>query len=63
MSLVMKPVGAHAHRGGQAGGVRSLEPAPAGLFPCDLSLDQATGQVMLSNVNPGTVEEFPVPGA
>jgi hypothetical protein len=36
---------------------------PAGLFPRDLSFDQATGQVMLANFNSGTVEEFPVPGA
>jgi hypothetical protein len=36
---------------------------PAGLFPRDLSFDQATGQVMLANFNSGTVEEFPVPGS
>jgi hypothetical protein len=34
---------------------------PAGLFPRDLSLDQATGQVMLGNFNSGTVEQFPAP--
>jgi DNA-binding beta-propeller fold protein YncE len=34
---------------------------PAGLFPRDLSLDQATGQVLLGNYNSATVEEFPVP--
>jgi hypothetical protein len=28
-----------------------------------LTLDQATGQVLLGNFNSGTVEEFPVPAA
>jgi DNA-binding beta-propeller fold protein YncE len=36
---------------------------PAGLFPRDLSLDQATGQVMVGNFLSGAVEEFPVPKA
>jgi DNA-binding beta-propeller fold protein YncE len=34
---------------------------PAGLFPRDLTLDQAAGQVLLGNFNSGTIEEFPVP--
>lgn len=36
---------------------------PAGLFPRDLSFDQATGNVLLCNFNSGTVEEFSVPAA
>ena len=36
---------------------------PTGLFPRDLTLDQATGQVLLGNFNSGTIEEFPVPAA
>jgi DNA-binding beta-propeller fold protein YncE len=36
---------------------------PAGLFPRDLTLDQASSQVLLGNFNSGTVEEFPVPKA
>jgi hypothetical protein len=36
---------------------------PAGLFPRDLSLDQATGQVMVGNFLSGSVEVFPVPKA
>jgi 6-phosphogluconolactonase (cycloisomerase 2 family) len=36
---------------------------PAGLFPRDLNLDQATGHVLLGNYNSGTVEVFPVPTA
>jgi len=36
---------------------------PAGLFPRDLTFDQATGQVLLGNFKSGTVEEFPVPTA
>jgi DNA-binding beta-propeller fold protein YncE len=36
---------------------------PAGLFPRDLSLDQAAGQVLLANYDSGTVEEFAVPTA
>ncbi|HUC21982.1 MAG TPA: YncE family protein [Streptosporangiaceae bacterium] len=38
-----------------------LGAVPAGLFPRDLSLDQATGRVMLGSFNSGTLEEFPVP--
>jgi DNA-binding beta-propeller fold protein YncE len=34
---------------------------PAGLFPRDLTFDQATGQVLLGNFKSGTIEEFPVP--
>ena len=36
---------------------------PAGLFPRDLSLDQAAGQVMVGNFLSGSVEQFPVPKA
>ena len=36
---------------------------PAGLFPRDLSLDEATGQVMVGNFLSGSVEQFPVPKA
>jgi DNA-binding beta-propeller fold protein YncE len=36
---------------------------PAGLFPRDLSLDRATGEILLANFTSGTVEEFPVPTA
>ena len=36
---------------------------PAGLFPRDLTFDQATGQVLLGNFTSGAVEEFPVPAA
>jgi DNA-binding beta-propeller fold protein YncE len=36
---------------------------PTGLFPRDLTFDQATGQVLLGNFNSGTIEEFPVPVA
>jgi len=36
---------------------------PAGLFPRDLTLDQAAGRVLLGNYNSGTIEEFPVPNA
>jgi DNA-binding beta-propeller fold protein YncE len=32
-----------------------------GLFPRDLTFDQATGQVLLGNFNSSTIEEFPVP--
>ncbi len=38
-----------------------LAAVPAGLFPRDLSVDQATGQVLLGNFNSGTIELFPVP--
>jgi len=34
---------------------------PAGLFPRDLTFDQATGQILLGNFNSDTIEEFPVP--
>jgi hypothetical protein len=34
---------------------------PAGLFPRDLTMDQATGQVLLGNFISGTIEEFPAP--
>jgi hypothetical protein len=34
---------------------------PVGLFPRDLTLDQAAGQVLVGNFNSDTVEEFPVP--
>jgi hypothetical protein len=33
----------------------------AGLFPRDLTMDQATGQVLLGNFISGTIEEFPAP--
>jgi DNA-binding beta-propeller fold protein YncE len=33
----------------------------AGLFPRDLTFDQATGQILLGNFNSDTIEEFPVP--
>lgn len=36
---------------------------PTGLFPRDMAIDQATGQVLLANFNSRTVEEFPVPAA
>jgi 6-phosphogluconolactonase (cycloisomerase 2 family) len=54
---VINTVAALAHRSSLLGAV------PAGLFPRDLALDQATGQVMLANFNSATVEEFPVPTA
>jgi DNA-binding beta-propeller fold protein YncE len=54
---IIDTAAALAHRPATTGAV------PAGLFPRDLSFDQATGQVMLANFNSGTVEEFPVPGA
>jgi DNA-binding beta-propeller fold protein YncE len=34
---------------------------PAGLFPRDLTFDQATGQILLGNFDSDTIEEFPVP--
>ena len=34
---------------------------PTGLFPRDLTFDQATGQVLLGNFNSSTIEEFPAP--
>jgi hypothetical protein len=54
---VINTVAALAHRSALIGAV------PTGLFPRDLALDQATGQVMLGNFNSATVEEFPVPTA
>jgi DNA-binding beta-propeller fold protein YncE len=36
---------------------------PAGMFPRDLSIDPAGGQVLMANFNSGTIEEFPEPGA
>jgi hypothetical protein len=33
----------------------------AGLFPRDLSLDQATGEILAANYNSQAVEEFPAP--
>jgi DNA-binding beta-propeller fold protein YncE len=52
---IINTVAALAHRSAVLGAV------PAGLFPRDLTLDQATGQVLLGNYNSGTVEEFPAP--
>jgi 6-phosphogluconolactonase (cycloisomerase 2 family) len=54
---IINTAAALAHRSALVGAV------PAGLFPRDLTLDQATGQVLLGNFNSGTVEEFPVPAA
>ena len=34
---------------------------PTGLYPRDLTVDQATGQVLLGNFDSDTIEEFPVP--
>jgi DNA-binding beta-propeller fold protein YncE len=34
---------------------------PAGLFPRDLTFDQATGKILLGNFNSNTIEEFAVP--
>jgi DNA-binding beta-propeller fold protein YncE len=56
VSLV-NTVAALGHRSALLGAV------PAGLFPRDLTLDQATGQVLLGNYSSGTVEQFPVPAA
>ncbi len=36
---------------------------PAGLFPRDITVDEATGQVLLANFNSDTIEAFPVPTA
>jgi DNA-binding beta-propeller fold protein YncE len=52
---VVSTAAALAHRPALLGGVR------AGLFPRDLSFDQATGQVLLGNFISGTIEQFPVP--
>jgi DNA-binding beta-propeller fold protein YncE len=54
---VINTAAALAHRSALVGAV------PAGLFPRDLTFDHATGQVLLSNYNSGTVEVFPVPTA
>jgi DNA-binding beta-propeller fold protein YncE len=54
---VINTVAALRHRSAVLGAVS------AGLFPRDLTLDQATGQVLLGNYDSGTVEEFPVPTA
>jgi DNA-binding beta-propeller fold protein YncE len=54
---IINTAAALAHRPALMGAV------PAGLFPRDLTFDQATGQVLLGNFNSGTVEEFPVPAA
>jgi DNA-binding beta-propeller fold protein YncE len=40
-----------------------LGTVPAGLFPRDLSVDPANGQVFVANFNSGTIEEFPEPNA
>ena len=52
---VVSTAAALAHRPALVGAV------PTGLFPRDLTLDQATGEVLLGNFNSGTIEEFPVP--
>lgn len=52
---VVNTAAALAHRPALLGTV------PTGLFPRDLSLDQATGQVLLGNFNSDTIEQFPVP--
>lgn len=54
---VINTAAALAHRPAVVGAV------PAGLFPRDLALDQATSQVLLANFSSGTIEEFPVPKA
>ncbi len=54
---IVDTAAALAHRPSVVGAV------PAGLFPRDLALDPATGQVMLGNYYSATVEEFPVPAA
>jgi hypothetical protein len=54
---IINTAAALAHRSALMGAV------PAGLFPRDLTFDQATGQVLLGNFNSGTVEEFAVPAA
>lgn len=52
---VINTAAALAHRSAVVGVV------PTGLFPRDLTFDQATGQVLLGNFTSGTIEEFPVP--
>ena len=54
---VINTAAALAHRSAVLGVV------PTGLFPRDLTFDQATGQVLLGNFNSSTIEEFPVPKA
>jgi DNA-binding beta-propeller fold protein YncE len=54
---VIDTAAALAHRPAVVGVV------PTGLFPRNLTLDQATSQVLLGNYNSGTIEEFPVPVA
>ena len=46
-----------------AGQPALLGVVPAGLFPRDLSIDPAGGQVLVANFNSGTIEEFSEPGA
>jgi DNA-binding beta-propeller fold protein YncE len=54
---VVNTVAALAHHSAVLGEVS------AGLFPRDLTFDQATGQVLVGNYNSGTVEDFRVPTA
>ncbi len=53
---VIGTAAALAHRPALLGAV------PAGLFPRDLSLDPASGRVLLANYDSRTIEQFPVPG-
>jgi hypothetical protein len=34
---------------------------PAGLFPRDITFDQADGRVLLANFDSDSIEEFPAP--
>jgi len=52
---VVSTAAALAHRPSVLGAVQ------AGLFPRDLSFDQASGEILVANYNSGTVEEFPAP--
>jgi DNA-binding beta-propeller fold protein YncE len=52
---VVSTVAALDHRSALLGAVR------AGLFPRDITFDQATGQVLLANFDSESVEEFPEP--
>lgn len=52
---VLDTAAALAHRPALIGSVS------AGLFPRDVSIDPASGTVLLANFNSGTVEEFSVP--
>jgi DNA-binding beta-propeller fold protein YncE len=54
---VINTVAALAHRPALVGTV------PAGLFPRDLSIDPANGQVFMANFSSGTIEEFTGPSA